>query len=80
MLSDSGSENLLLMRKYGSLTEGYDKNVIYLDEIEKDGYSGSRGTYAPPAFMIPTNASTNSLVLPHKIPATFSRHIAYDEH
>ncbi len=37
------------------------------------GYSGSRGTYAPPAFMIPTNASTNSLVLPHKIPATFSR-------
>ena len=83
MLSDSGSENLLLMRKYGSLTEGYDKNVIYLDEIEKDGlgFTG-KADLTPPlpenlAYMIYTSGSTGKpkgVMLEHRNLMTLIEH------
>lgn len=83
MLSDSGSENLLLMRKYGSLTEGYDKNVIYLDEIEKDGLGFTGMTdLTPPlpenlAYMIYTSGSTGKpkgVMLEHRNLMTLIEH------
>ncbi len=49
MLSDSGSENLLVMSKYKPLVSGYDKNVIYLDDIEEKGMNfAGKAELTPP--------------------------------
>ena len=64
MLSDSGSENLLAIREYVPLVGGYDKNIIYLDNIEKeskDFVKSAEFTKSAPenlAYMIYTSGST----------------------
>ena len=64
MLSDSGSENLLAIREYVPLVGGYDKNIIYLDDIQKesDGFVKTvEFTESKPenlAYMIYTSGST----------------------
>ena len=64
MLSDSGSENLLAMRKYIPLAGSYDKNIIYLDDImkESEGFVKTVEFKSPKpenlAYMIYTSGST----------------------
>lgn len=64
MLSDSGSENLLAVREYAPLVEFYDKNVIYLDDIERESRSFIKSMELTPltpenlAYMIYTSGST----------------------
>ncbi|MCH5210846.1 MAG: amino acid adenylation domain-containing protein, partial [Oscillospiraceae bacterium] len=64
MLSDSGSQNLLAIREYAPLVRDYDKNIIYLDDIEKeseDFIKSAEFTAPKPenlAYMIYTSGST----------------------
>lgn len=64
MLSDSKSENLLVMSRYESLISGYDKHIIYLDDVEEKGkdFTGKADVQMPLpeslAYMIYTSGST----------------------
>jgi len=84
MLSDSQSENLLVMSKYKPLVSGYDKNIIYLDDIEEKGrdFTGE-ADLTPPlpenlAYMIYTSGSTGKpkgVMLEHRNLTTLIEHI-----
>lgn len=84
MLSDSGSENLLIMSRYKPLVSGYDKHMIYLDDIEEKGkhFTGSAELTRPLpenlAYMIYTSGSTGKpkgVMLEHRNLMTLIEHI-----
>jgi amino acid adenylation domain-containing protein len=64
MLSDSGCENVLAMGEYVSLIGDYDKNIIYLDDIENDSADFEKSVELPSAkpenlaYIIYTSGST----------------------
>jgi amino acid adenylation domain-containing protein len=64
MLSDSGAENILAISEYVPLIGSYNKNIIYLDDIQKESANFAKSVEFPTAkpenlaYIIYTSGST----------------------